>query len=399
MKIDASGKKTLQLWVAIGETFFYLILYELIKSLNLFGLLICLALYGIRLYEIVASKRDVFHRFQQTRKRNEAFVAFLLLVLIAMDAGSLSHFGWVMFLGAGFYLSGTYAINLYSWYMRWDYLTDMSHAKDKRQLLQYSVGLGEMERLNARWVGLKLFPAALLSGTVCYLLWISPVFHWIRELLRMVFLAAVAFIANNVLGRIPKSFIQAAQNTKDDAGPKDAFENFLKQAKESAGRPDFQSGYDYIYIAIVVMTIVAIAYLARKALMQKKDSGAKPSFIEKPFEVIKNWIQPEGRLEQAKSHRKHPAPDALLRKKYLQLLKRLKKRGLSITATDTADQLKEKLAIVYPNQDALIDIITEAYCVRRYAEREPENIHEVLDAFQLLKEVSSHETRKRSTET
>lgn len=399
MKTDASGKKALQLWVAIGETFFYLILYELIKSLNLFGLLICLALYCIRLYEIIATKRDVFHRFQQTRKRNEAFVAFLLLVLLAMDVGSLSHFGWVMFLGAGYYLSGTYAINLYGWYMRWDYMTDMSHAKEKRQLLQYSVGFGEMEKLNAKWIGLKVFPAALLSGTVCYLLWISPVFHWIRELLRMGFLAVVSFIANNLLGRIPKSFIQAAQTTKTDAGPKDAFENFLKQAKVSAGRPDFQSGYDYIYIAIVIITIIAIAYLARKALRQKRDSGTKPSFIEKPFEVLKNWIQPEGRLEQAKSRKKYPAPEALLRKKYLQLLKRLKKRGLSIAPTDTADQLKEKLAVVYPNQDDLIEIITEAYCVRRYAERDPENIHEVLDAFQLLKEVSSHETRKRSTET
>lgn len=386
MNAKMDGRRALRFWTIVNQGFLYLMIYQLLSFLDVIGMLVCLALFAIKAYEIYANKRDVFHKICKLSKLNTVLIFTLFVVLLFMDVFNPSR--WVLVIGLylGYYLTNAYAQNLYDWVMRWDDYAYITYVAKRRQIFQTNLELDALESLNAKFLNFKLLPSFLAAGIVSYLLWVSPIFHWIRVLLLMVFSRVALFIANIFLGHLPEDLLQrAGQNTGEYGTPK-AITNMAAYAKEMGDRPEFQTGYEMIAILATVLIIAGIAYLVWRSAHKAKGREASESYLGKSFDLIKRWVAPSSEQTPAKAVKRHGAPDAILRKKYIQLMKTLKKHGLSIEKTETADQLTDKLSQIYPNQEALIDLITQAYCERRYGEREPSNIDEVLTAFQMLKE-------------
>ncbi len=386
MNAKMDGRRALRFWATVNQGFFYLMIYQLLSFLDVVGLIVCLALFAIKIYEIYANKRDVFHKICNRSKWKTVLFFTLGGVVLFVDVFNPNRWALVLGLYFGYFLTGAYAENLYNWAMRWDDYTYTTYVVKRRQIFQSNLELDALESLNAKFLNFKLMPAILAAGIVSYLLWISPLFHWIRVFLLMVISNVTLFIANIFLGHIPKVLLERAGQSKLQMdAPADITKSFYK-TKEMGDRPEFQSAYEMLAIAVLVLFIVGIVYLLWRSVHKTKGREASESYLSKTFDFVKNWVAPQSEQTCGKATKRHGAPDAILRKKYIQLMKTLKKHGLGIEKTETADQLKDKLSRVYPNQEASIDLITQAYCERRYAERDPCNIDEVLTAFQMLKE-------------
>ena len=158
----------------------------------------------------------------------------------------------------------------------------------------------------------------------------------------------------------------------------------------------FNSSYSlagYLLMGVLLAILAFFAYRVWKRMKMKalggdfKSGQGKLGFVSK-FEVAAAELLSGGR----KAGRKN-VPSELLRRKYVGLLKRLERQGVTVEKTDTAAQIREKLTLLYPGQEAAVDLITEAYCERRYGERDPANIEAVLQVFELLEGIKNKDSR------
>lgn len=392
MKRKSDGRNILRFWMGFSELLFYTMWFQILKNLEWLGIGICILLLTVKWYEIYTDKKDVFHQFKSRKKVKNLIVAGLTLLVVLMDLANPFKYQFMFVLCTLYYFVNTYALNLYEWIMRWGNLEELSSSKDYALYAQLDETPTMLELANRKFVGRRLLPGFIGFGIVAYVLWISPVFGWVRNVLIWLLSRVALVLATLILGLFPKISDSGGQQNNAPT----LMEQINKMAKERAVYHNYSREYNYIGIVVIVVIILLVGWFVWQRLKKRNKSYSAFQTSSKQGERMGVGVQVKALFSTKKQTKRTESPEALLRKKYIQLLKRLEKRGLAIEKTDTADLLKSKLLELYPNQDELINVITEAYCEQRYAERDPENIEEVLSAFHMLKE-ASNETSRRSS--
>lgn len=397
MKLKGSGREALNFWVILSETLVYGSIYLAIPELGWYSGLICGTLLVVQGFSIVQNKRNVLSRINRKRKHKMALIGLAGTVIVFKDV--LNERGWLLALALviGYSFVSDYASNLYQWVMRWEDIEEARTRQTAGQVTLMNLDFSKMAKMNAKWLMTGLLPVALIGGTLFALIWMSPIIQWPLKGLWFIFLKIALILAGIILGLIPDSLYDAAlTETKGSAVTADPMAKFLNEANQMAQHVDFQSGYWIAGLLITGLTLVGMGiYLYR--VSQKKVGHYKPlkavatGIFEKSHTLFS-----EKKLSVKGLGIGHRESDLLLRKKYKHLLKKLSQNGYSIENNETPNQIQMKLMNLYPNQENLIQIITNAYCERRYADREPENIAEVLQAFSLLKE-ENYDRSKSST--
>lgn len=393
MKIKSDGKIMLRFWLGLSELFAWLIIYQFLMYIGTLGIFICLGVLLLKWYALIADKRDVYHKYKRHRKASVSLLVCLTVAALALNIGSSARCFYALMLFLGFYLTNTYGLNLYEWVVRWGDLADVDREKLPYVYVQLSNTPEMLERENRKFLGWRFLPASFGVGLAAFLLWISPLFDWIRGSLMNLFAHAMLGVSRVVIGWFPdfRAFDPNGSGDSPVVKPtKQAFTEGLTVANT------FETTYaiaSYLLTAILLGSLAFFAYRVWRRMKMKALGG--------DFKSVKGKLGIVDRLEVAavdllsngrkQSHRQLPSEQ--LRRKYVGLLKRLEKQGVAVVKTDTATQIRDKLILLYPGQEAAVDLITEAYCVRRYAERDPENIDEVLQAFDMLEGMKRKDSR------
>lgn len=387
MNSKGGGRKALNTWVIVSEVFLYGTAFVAFRGLGWYSFLVCSVLFMVQAMAILQNKRNVLAKINRMRKPKIGLIACLGIIIIMKDIMNGAY--WLMAFGflLSYGLCSAYAANLYRWVIRWEDMMDEQESQFSHRVTLTNMDFDVMTHKNGIWLLTRLFPSFLAGGTVFALLWISPLVQWPINAVKYVFLKVTLMIAALLLGIIPDQMYKAVElETSGDAVTPDPNAKFLQEAERLSRSVDFQAGY---VIAGIILTVLLIAVLTFYVYKASKKKGVQTAALKATemgnFEKIQKPFALEKKSIEGKNRHVHES-DVLLRKKYRQLLKKLSQKGYPITETETPDQIRTKLLILYPNQDEWIQVITDAYCERRYADREPKNMDEVLRAFSLLKE-------------
>lgn len=353
-------------WQALGQVVFTLV-------------------YGMYLAGNLTGERDLYFKFKKGDKVRNVTIA--LLILLTWLKETTNFYGLGVSIGSvvvyGFL--NAYVLNAYEWYLKWQYLEGSLAGKERDSLIQIDHSLGQMERENRKWALLSLGCASLVGALLLVVvkgLLNSGLGHYLYQ----AFLWIVTLLASLVLGvlglDVPRDLVGETQVQN----PAKTVEQIALAGKKT-GAVDYQGAYQYGTIILLGFLAVGLAYW----LVKKAQKGGKlPQILESRLASPKeNLYRPEEKEILLKPYidMKPEKVDSLIRKRYLALLKRLEANGISILPNQTPDELKSQFALIYKGQEALIDLITEAYCERRYGDRDATKMAQALVAFEQLKEV------------
>ncbi len=388
MKIKSDGKQMLRFWLGLSELFVWLTVYQLFKSTGVIGTVFCMVLLFFKWYGLFTEKRDVYHRYKRHRKASISVMVFLTLTAVMLNIGNAGQCFYTLMLFFGYYLTNTYALNIYDWVIRWGDMANIDPTHVPHVYVQLDSPPELLEAANRKFLGSRLIPALLGASALCYGIWISPVFNWLRGQLTYVFLMIALFLADTILKIYPD--MQNVDPTSLQGGATGPKFSSIEEMRKIAAANHFGTSYQVAAFLIVGLMVAAVAYYGYKVLKRSSSKSLSSDFKSSKGKVgILNTLRTVTAevISQSKSKKPKGIPDEILRRKYLQLLKQLEQNGWAVGKADTAEQIKHKLSQLYPNQEPIIEVITEAYCERRYAEREPENVELVLQAFSTLERI------------
>lgn len=388
MKIKSDGKRMLRFWLGLSELLIWLLVFQLLKYLGTIGVILCLGALALKWYEIAAEKRDVYHKYKRHNKATISVMVCITITALALHISSALSCFYTLMLFFGYYLTRTYALNIYDWVVRWGDLADTDSSQIPYVYVQLDNTPEMLEAANRKFLGTRFIPAMLGIGVLCYGVWISPVFNWIRGFLVAVFLRITLVIAEMILSIFPE--MQETEPLKAGNTNGTTEFNSIVEMRKAAAANHFGSSYQIAAIILLLVMVGALAFYAYKVWKRSGATALRGNY--KTGQGNKGLMQSLRAVTAEVLSHKAPrkskgAPEAVLRRKYIQLLKQLEQQGWAIEKADTSEQIKLKLSQLYPNQETIIDVITEAYCERRYAEREPENIDMVLQAFNTLERI------------
>lgn len=364
-------------------------------SWQLLGVIVFGTIFAVYLYGVLSGQRDIAYKFKASSRKRTLFLWLLVLILWMRDLTNLNSLAISL---GGMLLYGifnAYMQNAYEWHLKWRYLIDCSLRQDMSTFVQIDMDMKTIEKENRKMMGISLL-TALAAGTAAYILWISPLLTWLRGGVIGLLGFGIQVIATIVLGGVHQMDIAPLAATKTETGDIKDGESLAK-VLGIASRPGHQDLYN-ISAVIAVVAILAIlglwVFWRLKQPKLRRQPGEGPIGATGVLSVFKS----RGKVEEKTAKNMKPEIlDSILRKKYKVLLHRLKVRGIELLPSETPDQIKNKLALIYPNQEDLLTIITEAYCVRRYGDQDPIQMAEALEAFKALKEVKHDRSETRST--
>ena len=187
MKIKSDGKQMLRFWLGLSELFVWLIIYQFLMYIGIMGAAICVVVLLLKWYALIADKRDVYHKYKRYRKASVSLMVCLTVTALTLNIGSAARCFYALVLFLSYYLTHTYGLNLYEWVVRWGDLADVDKDKLPYVYVQLSNTPEMLERENRKFLGRQFLPASLGVGLAAFLLWISPLFDWIRGLLMGIF--------------------------------------------------------------------------------------------------------------------------------------------------------------------------------------------------------------------
>lgn len=360
-----------------------------------FGGFVFGTVFIVYLYGVLSGQRDIAYKFRSTSRKRGTFL-WIVVVLIwfrdIADTHSLAiSLGGMLVYG----IFNAYMINAYEWQLKWQYLIDSNAKGDSTVFVQIDTDMKTIEGASRKAMGLSLL-LAFSSGLAAMLLWNAPFMNWIKSFILNVLGLGIRLIATVVLGSVKQFDNRPVSATKTGTGDIKDGEALVAALKETT-RADYQDFYLYGTIILVAIILILLGLWVYWRLKKPKYRSLPGEGTVGSTGILSIFKGRNSGGEQTLKTVKPEILDSMLRKKYRALLHRLKVRGIEISPGETPDQIKSKLALIYPNQEALIDLITEAYCVRRYGDTDPTQMVEALEAFKLLKEVKYDRSETSST--
>lgn len=332
--------------------------------------------FSIRQLHMFQSPNSILFTLQSKQKLRRMAVFTLLVANWFRDVSDFGALSLSLITFCLYDLSELYWLNGYRWRQR-----EFDHMDAKTDRIGFGQAIGSMESLNRPYAMLSAL-VALVMGFMALLMTKLPLVSALFKALGDLALMVVGGVAQWVYVALDlEALSKVAKVAKGTTGDIKDPSKYQNQSAASAFDPSYE-GITLVLIALGILVIVLLVYRILKG---------RGRSLERPDQAVAD----QGKLstlslkplkqQRHKPKRTDEEVKVLLRQHYRKLLSSLKAKGIGLEPGETADQIRQKLNLIYPEQWDLIEVITEGYCAQRYG-KGPENLAEVLSAFESLKE-------------
>lgn len=345
-----------------------------VLGITLFGL-VC----TFRQFQVFNSPNSILFVLHSKQRFRQIAVCFLIVCVWFRDIANFNDLALSIMTFALYDLMEAYWLNSYRWRQK-----EFEHIESKTDMVSFGQDLGAMEKTNRPFALLSAL-IALVMGSLALLMTKVPIFSFIFKIIGDIALFMIGQVA-----RVIYLFLPSGQGNRPFSGESGQTTTAISDPsnyKVSGPPPDFQIAYNVMAVAVIISLMVIAFIVVRKVLRSRRKAIAvesKPSLDTGRVKVL--------RAEQRQLKAAHGLVTEeeileLIRQHYRKLLETLRKKGIGLEPGETPDQIRQKLNLIYPEKWDLIEVITEGYCAQRYGNG-PENLTEILKAFEILKEES-----------
>lgn len=345
-----------------------------VLGISLFGLA-----FTFRQFQVFNSPNSILFVLHSKQRTRQITVCFFIVCVWFRDIANFNDLALSIMTFALYDLMEAYWLNSYRWRQK-----EFEHIESKTDEVSFGQDLGAMERIN-RPIAMISALMALVSGCLALLMTKVPVLSFVFKIIGDIILFAIGQVA-----RVIYLFLPSGQANRPFAGEYGQTTTPITDPsnyKVNGPPPDFQNAYNFMAVAVIIGLLFIAYVLVRKVLKNRKTGRAEERTPNLDTGKVKVLTSEQNQVKAAKKPVTDEQKLELIRQHYRKLLETLRKRGVGLEVGETPDQISQKLNLIYPEKWDLIEVITEGYCAQRYGSG-PENLTEILKAFESLKEES-----------
>lgn len=346
---------------------------------NGLGLILFGFMLTIRQFQVFSAPNSILFTLYSRQKIRQVLVVALVISVWLKSSCDFQALALSAMTYTIYNLFEAYWLNIYKWRQK-----EIEHLEATNDKVSFAQPLGSLERIN-RTAALGSYALALLAAGGVVVLTKLPILSGVFNFIMWLLISLVGVVAKLMYSVYP---IGTGDRSFQEQGAGTAFTTTNASNYQVSGPPpNFETGY-FVFATLLLVSIAAVMIVIvvktiknreKRTLgtgMQTLDTGKVSAVSTQKSNVV--------RVDQ---HQEREKVEEDIRVAYRKLITNIQKRGMAIEKGETADQIKEKLNLIYKDQWDLIEVITEGYCAQRYGNG-PENAVEILRAFEQLKEES-----------